>query len=259
MKRLHKPRHRQAEGLFLIEGEQEIRLAAEAGVVIEAILVCESLLGENTALVDKDVVRRFAQTYHAGEPIEVSDSVFAAMAYRGNVKGVLVLARIPEHNLASVPLGTPPLVVVACGLEKPGNLGALLRVADAVGVDVVLVCEGGADLYNPNVIRSSLGAFFAVETLTTSSQKAAAWLRENEITIIAAHPAAVADYRQVNYCSPVALLFGEEKHGIPSVWRPHIRDSVRIPMLGKMDSLNVSCSGAVLLYEVLTQRERPGN
>jgi RNA methyltransferase, TrmH family len=154
-----------------------------------------------------------------------------------------------------LPLSKNPLVLVAAGIEKPGNLGALLRTADGAGVEVLIVCGGEVDLYSPNVIRASLGALFTVATFLLSWEETEQWLQENRIRMIFTSPAVEKKYTEEDYTAAVAICIGSEKEGLPSEWLRTTNSTVKIPMQGQMDSLNTACSGAIVLYEAVRQRQ----
>jgi TrmH family RNA methyltransferase len=187
--------------------------------------------------------------------VEVDQRVYARMAYRDKVEGLLAVAPIPRRNIEAFDVSETPFLLVALGIEKPGNLGALLRTADGAGVDALLLCGGGVDLYNPNVIRASLGAVFTVPAFEMSLESALTWLGKRKIQIILTSPDASTDYTNLDYTGPVAIVLGSEKQGLPEILLRQDITQVKIPMYGQMDSLNVSCSGAILLYEVLRQRK----
>ena len=250
---LNRRRERQREGLFLIEGERELRHAVGGGIVLEKVLCCEELLVGNECLTN---LREVSGLAGDSEVVEVSEEVFAKIAYRDGGGGVLAVGRIPTGNIAEVQLGKEALVLVIEGVEKPGNLGALLRTADGAGVDAVIVCGEGVDLYNPNVVRGSLGALFTVKVLVLTFEAARGWLKSNDIKVIVSSPTAQKDYCEADYSGRIALVLGSEKAGLSGRWLQQGGSAVRIPMAGAMDSLNVSCSGAILLYEALRQRNQ---
>ena len=253
---LNRRRERQREGLFLIEGERELRHAVGGGIVLEKVLCCEELLVGNERLTDLAEVSKLVGK---AEVVQVSAQVFAKIAYRDGGGGVLAVGRIPAGDIGEVKLGEEALVLVVEGLEKPGNLGALLRTADGAGVDAMIVCGEGVDLYSPNVVRSSLGALFTVKVLALTFEQTREWMTANNIRAIVTSPAAEQDYCQVDYAGRVALVLGSEKAGLSARWLDGGGEAVRIGMTGAMDSLNVSCSGAILLYEAVRQRNARAN
>ena len=258
-----KRRSRETLRQFLIEGDRELYHAVQGGVVIEQLFFCPELLTDNQHFNCQEQIDSIIQSGHnldkRNQPsqslVEVSPQVYARIACREKVEGLVAVARQPEFSLADLKLPPQPLLLVVQGLEKPGNLGALLRTADAVGVDAVLVCDAQLDLYNPNVIRSSLGAIFTLPVLAVTLAEAVDWLENHNIQIILSSPSATMDHTDADYTLPVAVVLGSEKQGLPPQWLQQPVCQVKIPMQGKMDSLNVSVSGAVILYEVLRQRK----
>jgi RNA methyltransferase, TrmH family len=234
-------KERQREGLMLVEGYDEISLAIEAGH------------GPRTLLTAPALARREI-SHIAAETITVSPAVFEKMSYRENPDGWLALFPIPRVSLDDLKLSDSPLIVVAESVEKPGNLGAILRTADAAGVDAVLVCDPRVDAYSPNVVRASRGAVFTVPVVETESDEALAWLTRHGIRILAATPAAEAEYTRQDLRGPLAVAVGTEDEGLSHFWMSKAALQVKIPMLGKVNSLNVSIATALIVYEALRQR-----
>jgi TrmH family RNA methyltransferase len=234
-------KERQREGLMLVEGYDEIALAIEAGH------------GPRTLLTAPELARREIGPV-AAETITVSPAVFEKMSYRENPDGWLALFPIPRVVLGDLKLSDSPLVVVAESVEKPGNLGAILRTADAAHVDAVLVCDPRVDAYSPNVVRASRGAVFTVSVVETESAEALTWLSGHGIRILAATPAAEAEYTRQDLRGPLAVAVGTEDEGLSDFWMSKADLKVRIPMMGKVNSLNVSIATALILYEALRQR-----
>jgi len=244
---------REAAGAFVIEGEKELLAAAGGGIELETVLYCPALLGGNQRLRSVEAV---ARTLGAGGATfaAVSQRVYAKLAYRDGGEGLIAVGRAPRRRLEDLKLRPRALVVVVDGVEKPGNLGALLRTADAAGVDAVVVCEPDLDLYNPNVVRASLGALFTVPTCLADGALARAWVGQRGLSVIAASPAAEHLYWEVDYTGAVAVVLGSEEKGLGREWLEAVGRVVRIPMAGAMDSLNLAASGAILLYEAVRQR-----
>ncbi|MBQ3992092.1 MAG: RNA methyltransferase, partial [Bacteroidaceae bacterium] len=186
---------------------------------------------------------------------EVTPEVYEKMAYRGTTEGVMAEVRARYLILEDLKLSESPLVVVLESVEKPGNLGAVLRSADAAGVDAVLVCDALTDLYNPNLIRASLGAAFTVPVVACSSGDAIAYLKEHNVQILTAQLQDSNLYYDTDMRRGTALVMGTESTGLTDVWRQAADAHIRIPMLGRLDSLNVSVSAAILLFEAVRQRE----
>jgi TrmH family RNA methyltransferase len=253
-----KKRLRLQEGVFLIEGERELLHALAGGIEFETVFYCLELLVGNAELNSMEsLAGRFSiGSTGAVELVQVSPRVYGKIALRENTGGIVGVAKIPRRDIYKLQLSKNPLVLVVAGVEKPGNLGALLRTADGAGVEVVIVCDGEVDLYNPNVVRSSLGALFTVPTFPLSWEETGQWLQENRILMIFTSPAVEKDYTEEDYTGAVAIFLGSEKGGLPSEWLRKKASQVKIPMRGQMDSLNVSCSGAIVLYEAVRQRER---
>lgn len=236
-----KSRERRERGLFVVEGQREVARALAAGYEAETLFVCEAYLGEPLA-VEPDKV------------FPVSKEVYERIAYRGGTEGVVAILRTKERSLEALSLRENPLILVLESVEKPGNIGAVLRSADAAGVDAVLVCDPLTDLYNPNLIRASLGALFSVPTLCCTSQEAATWLKRHGIAILTAQLQDSELYYDTDMTRGTALVMGTEDRGLSSFWREQADAHIRIPMAGMMDSLNVSVSAAILCFEAVRQR-----
>jgi TrmH family RNA methyltransferase len=239
--------------LTVVEGLREAGRALANGVRPTEVYLCPSLVKE----ADQPAFARL-QAHLAMLPTtpcyEVTPEVFARLAYREGSDGVLLVIPYLDRRLDDLPVGEPPFLCVIEGVEKPGNLGAILRTADAAGVDGVVVCAGGTDLHNPNVVRASLGALFTVPVVEAPSEEAIAWLRRRQIQIVVATPDASQRYTDVDLRGPVAVVMGSEAHGLSTQWRAAAAGAVVIPMFGAADSLNLATSTALLLYEVVRQR-----
>lgn len=247
--RLRERRHRDREGRSLVEGRDEVALAIASGAAIETLFIEE---GAASARQDRALVSRLG----SAEVIEVTPAVFARLAYRENPDGWLAVVRNPETTLDRLNpgAGTSALLLVVDGVEKPGNLGAMLRTADAAGATGVIVSGAGTDPWNPNAIRASKGAVFAVPLAVASAAEAIAWLRDRGIRIIAADPAAAATHTDSALVGPLAIVVGAEDEGLSPAWRQAADEAVSIPMRGRVNSLNVAASAALLLYEAVRQR-----
>lgn len=243
--RLRGRREREAEGLLMIEGARELSRAAAAGVRLREVFCCPELYSPE------------AQELHgelpAGTPL--SRAAFEKVSGRENPDGLIGLAALPTPALPAP--GPEALVVVLHGLEKPGNVGAILRTADAAGADAVLVLGRGADPYGPNVIRASQGAVFSVPTVALPEAEALAWLADHQFQTVACTPDASRDYWDVALTGRTALLLGTEHQGLPPEWRGTDL-AVKIPMHGQADSLNVATAAALVLYEAVRQRRVVG-
>ncbi|MDP4207104.1 MAG: RNA methyltransferase, partial [Bacteroidota bacterium] len=185
----------------------------------------------------------------------VSRDVYEKIAYRENSGGIVALARPRQHQLEDIPLSNVPLLLVLESVEKPGNLGALLRTADAAGLDGVIVCDPQTDLYNPNVVRSSIGCLFSVPVAICNSSEAIEWMRTKGITIYCTYLQAAVPYHTVDFKRPSAIVMGTEADGITPLWVKAADQNIIIPMRGDADSMNVSTSAAVVVFEACRQRD----
>lgn len=242
---------RERTGTFLIEGLREIERAMAAGLeVIEAY--CGEHLSPEEARIVADLSRVEQLVVH-----ELSEAVLKKISTRENPAGVVVVARMPRPSLAAFRPPQNALVLVSVGLEKPGNLGALLRSADAAGADAVLVA-GGVDIFNPQVIRNSTGVVFSLPVFVASEQAVLDWLQQHRIPMVATTPHTDKTYWDVNLRGPVAIVMGTEHQGLGEAWLHQADMQVKIPMQGQADSLNVSVTAALILYEAKRQRQ-PGS
>ena len=233
---------RREEGLFVVEGQREIEHCIEGGY---------------------EVVEVFKRSQESGVRREVeyivTPQVYEKMAYRGSTEGIIGVVKSKGHSISSVncKLSTVnnPLVIVLESVEKPGNLGAILRSADAANVDAVIVCDPLTDLYNPNLIRASIGAIFTVPTAVCTSQECIAFLKERHIKILTAQLQDSYEYYNYDMRQATAIVMGTESTGLTQQWREAADAHIRIPMLGRLDSLNVSVSAAILMFEAVRQRK----
>jgi len=235
-------RQRQRDGLILVEGVDELTLALNAGLKPQSLLTAPEL------------ATRSINHFNA-ELTTVSRAVFEKISYRDNPDGWLGIFPTPKKSLNDLKLSPSPLVIVAESVEKPGNLGAILRTADAAGVDAVIACDPRVDLWNPNVIRASRGAVFAVPTVEAESSNVLAWLRSKQMRILAATPSAEVVYTDVDLQAPTAIAVGTEDEGLTDFWMQNADIKVKIPMLGRVNSLNVSIATALITYESVRQRD----
>ncbi len=192
---------------------------------------------------------------HPLEVTRVTDDVFRKLAYGNRAEGVILVAPRPDASLQTLTLADNPLVAVLDHVEKPGNLGAVIRTADAAGISAIVVADGGTDLYNPNAIRSSLGAIFQMPMASGSVDDVVEWLRAQRLTIFTTRVDGAVNYTDVDLRSPAAIVLGCESRGLSDRWRDHDMQAVSVPMLGVVDSLNVSATAAVLFYEAVRQRQ----
>jgi TrmH family RNA methyltransferase len=252
--KLRSSRHRAEQRRFLIDGIREIGRALDGGIAIQEVFVLEEQLSgreakQLLARLDKACKSRF----------EVSRSVYDVLAYGSRMEGLVAVGQIPQRSLADLSLPDRPLVAVLEGVEKPGNVGAVLRSADGAGVSAVVVADGGSDLYNPNVIRSSMGTVFTIPICAATSTQTLAWLQEQRLAINAARVDGSIDYTASDLTAGCAIVLGSEAEGLTGTWRGPDITPVRLPMLGLADSLNVSAAAAVLFYEAVRQRNEAEN
>lgn len=238
-------KQRQKDGLILVEGYDELTLALQCGLKPLTLLSAPELASQ-------PLTSPYADT----ESLTVSAGVFQKISYRDNPDGWLGVFPIPANSLADLTLSENPLVIVAEAVEKPGNLGAILRTADAAHVDAVLVCDPHVDVWNPNVIRASRGAVFAVPVVEVDSHEALSWLRSRAMRILAATPSAEHSYSDANLKEALAVAVGTEDEGLTDLWMDNADLRIKIPMHGRVNSLNVSVSTALVIYEAMRQRGR---
>jgi TrmH family RNA methyltransferase len=246
-------RERDRSGLTLVDGTRELRRALDAGVVVAEAFVCDALLAGADARAVLDRLGSDRATVHS-----VSEAVLARLAFGDRTEGVVAVVRLPSVALANLTLPDDPLVVVLEGVEKPGNVGAVLRSIDGAGADALILADGRTDPFNPNAIRASAGTVFSVPLAAASTGSTMAWLHEHGLRIVAARVDADRLYTDVDLTGPLAIALGAESDGLSAPWADGDVVPVRLPMLGVADSLNVSVSGAVLLYEARRQRGLPG-
>ncbi|MBX3012342.1 MAG: hypothetical protein KF832_12580 [Caldilineaceae bacterium] len=252
--KLSKRRERDERRVTMVEGNREIAHALAAGVVPAEVYLCPELA---TSPESRALVAQCEALAQQGRTtlLTVTAAVFGKIAYREESGGLLLLTPYLTRPFAALPLRPNSFFAVIEGVEKPGNLGAILRTADAAGVDGVIVCSGATDVHNPNVVRASLGALFTVPIAEATTTEVIAWLQQQQIAIIAASPDGVCDYTAPDLTQPVAVVMGSEAHGLGPAWFAAAAAMVRIPMRGAVDSLNLSAATAILLYEVVRQRQ----
>jgi TrmH family RNA methyltransferase len=242
---LEKPRERRKQCLFVIEGIKEIKMALEAGYRIGNLFYCEEIIPasalEQLGAADKLIV-------------PVSKEVFEKIAIRESSGGVVAVAEQKTHRLDQVELSANPLLLVLESVEKPGNLGAILRTADAAGIDAVIICDPQTDFYNPNVVRSSIGCIFTKQTASATSEEAISWLQQKGINIYCTSLKASQPYHLIDYKKPTAIVMGTESTGLSDIWLKTSKGNIIIPMQGSIDSMNVSTAAAVVIFEAKRQR-----
>jgi len=242
---LEKPRERRKQQLFLVEGTKEIKLALEAGYKIGNIFFCEEIINKE----ESDFI--YAQDKLL---IPVSKDVFEKIAVRESSGGMLAVAEQKTHRLQEIKLSKNPLLLILESVEKPGNLGAILRTADAACVDAVIICDPQTDFYNPNVIRSSVGCVFTKQIASATSEETIAWLKKENIQIFCTYLKASKPYHQTDFTKPSAIVMGTEATGLSDLWVKNSSANIIIPMGGKIDSMNVSTCTAVVVFEARRQR-----
>jgi RNA methyltransferase, TrmH family len=269
---LRNARHRQRQQRIIIDGVRELARAMSAGVNLIETFICQSLLVDDEAL---SLLKTLETS--GGEILTVSEAVFHKLAFGSRAEGLLGVAEMPQKTLQDLDISMKrphpnplpkgegtlgmapmnnPLIAVLEGVEKPGNVGAVLRSADAAGVSALIVADARTDLYNPNAIRASLGTIFTVPVCEASSDEVLSWLREKDIAVVAAQVDGSVPYTEIDYRRPTAVVLGSEAEGLSSAWTDPDITAVRLPMLGAADSLNVSAAAAVIFYEALRQRSK---
>ena len=237
-----KSAERRKQGVFVVEGRRELEHCMEADYEVVTRFICPELYGDD----------------YPKDAITVTPAVYEKIAYRGTTEGVVATVRTQHLTLDELQLPEHPLLMVLERVEKPGNLGAILRSADAAKADAVIVCDPLTDLYNPNLIRSSIGAIFTVPTVACSSEECIRFLQERNVQILTAQLQDSSLYYDQDMRKATAIVMGTEATGLTEQWRKAATAHIRIPMLGRLDSLNVSVSAAILLFEAVRQREAKG-
>lgn len=246
---------------FLIEGFRELWRATEASWSIDHLFICPELfLGSNESLLIARLKERGAKIFHCSKPL------FQKLSYRDRPDGLLAVA-IQKHLSISylddlLNTHPEPLLLIAEAIEKPGNLGTILRSSDAAGIDALIVCDACTDIYNPNVVRASVGTLFTIPVIEAGSKELIAWLQRRHIPILAATPHAALEFTSTSMVGPLAIVVGTEQLGLSAPWEEAATVRVRIPMQGVADSLNVAMAATLLLYEAVRQRrpiENPGS
>ena len=237
-----KAKARKQSGSFLIEGMREIELAIKGNYEIETILFLPELVSNNqiTKLTDN--------------PIEISKEVYQKLAYRDTTEGILAVAKTKSLQLADLKLSENPLILVMEAIEKPGNIGAVLRTCDAAKIDAVIIANPKTDLYNTNIVRSSVGCLFTNQIATGSTEEVIDYLMQKNINFYSATLQNSTSYHTQNYTLPTALVVGTEASGLSELWRKKATQNIIIPMQGEIDSMNVSVAAAILIFEAKRQR-----
>ncbi|PKD20181.1 rRNA methyltransferase [Salegentibacter salinarum] len=241
-----KSRLRRKEGMFLVEGQREIQLALKGKFELQAVYFCPNL-------ISLEEVQKFTSTEI--QITEISSEVYEKIAYRSSTEGVLAIFKTKKNSLESIKFETKnPLILVAEAPEKPGNIGAILRTADAAKVDAVLIANPKTDLYNPNIIRSSVGCVFTNQIATGSTSEIIDFLKENNISIYAATLQASKPYNDIDFTESTAIVVGTEATGLSEEWRENSTQNIIIPMRGEIDSMNLSVAAGILIFEAKRQR-----
>jgi TrmH family RNA methyltransferase len=254
--KLSNRRQRDAQKKTVVEGVREVERALHCGIVPHEAYICPELI---TTIAATAVWQQLQSLEEKGKLtlFTVTPDLFAKVAYRGQSGGILLVIPYLTPTLSSVSLGESPLLLIIDGGEKPGNLGAILRTADAAGVNAVLVtrtANGGTDIHNPNVIRASLGALFSLPVIEVEQAALLHWLRQHQIKIAALTPEGERPYTKTNLQGPLALVMGSEAFGVGPQWLTAADSRLQIPMVGLVDSLNLSVATAVVVFEAIRQR-----
>lgn len=242
VKRLRKREHRQKTGLVIVEGYTEVSRALQAKIAVEVLYICPEIF--------EDKKGEFTNC----NTIEVTKDVFEQMAFGDRLKGILALCKPEQLELKKLKLGSSPLIVVLEAVEKPGNLGAVLRSCDGAGVDAVILCDGRTDVFNHNVVRSSLGTVFTVQTADASKEELFDYLKENKVRILSTTSKADLIYTQCDLRQSGAIIIGNEHEGLSQFWIDHADEKIKIPLKGIATCLNASASASIIIYEALRQR-----
>ncbi|MGG5486739.1 TrmH family RNA methyltransferase [Gaetbulibacter sp. PBL-D1] len=241
-----KSRERKKSGLFLIEGKRELSLALKGNYDVDTVLFYSELISEEelSSLIPSNIKR-----------IEISKDVFQKIAHRDTTEGIIAVAKTKSHLLDDIIFKSEnPLILVAEAPEKPGNIGALLRTADAANVDAVIIANPKTDLYNPNIIRSSVGCVFTKQVVTGSTKDIVSFLKQHHINIFCAALQASVNYHIQDYTLPTAIVVGTEATGLSDEWLQESTHNIIIPMQGEIDSMNVSVAAGILIFEAVRQR-----
>ncbi len=243
-----KSKARKKAGLFVIEGIREIEIAIKNDFEVYQLLICFDLF-------DADKLNNLKRKLsNATDLIEISKEVYQKIAYRESTEGVIAVAKTKDHSLATIQLPENPLIVVLESLEKPGNIGAVLRTADAANIDAVFIADPKTDLYNPNIVRSSVGAVFTNKIVTAASTEIINYFKNSNIAIYSAILQEAVSYYSVDFKQGSAIVMGTEATGLSDIWREESKSNIIIPMEGQIDSMNVSVAAAVLIFEAKRQR-----
>lgn len=231
-----------------MEGRKEVEMALAAGNEFNSVYYIDGL-------ADHDLLQLIRKKYPRIDIVELSTELFGKISYRETTGGLIAVVATKALKLSDLKLSDKPLILVLEAVEKPGNLGAILRTADAAAVDAVICCNIPSDIYNPNAVRSSLGTVFTVPLVVASNEETMAWLRLNKISTYCTNLHKAKDYHLQDYRGPSAIVLGTEATGVSNEWADFAGQNVKIPMLGKIDSMNVSVATAIMVYEAKRQRD----
>ena len=244
LKLQEKSRERKKQQLFIIEGKREVELAFKSDFEIESLL-----------FISQKIEHQYLKQFNAKEVIEITSEVYQKIAYRESTEGIIAIAKSKYIDLKSLTFKNKhPLILVLEGIEKPGNIGAMIRTADAANIDAVILADPKTDQYNPNVIRSSVGGVFTKNIVISSSKDIIAFFKKNDIKMYAATLQNSNLYTNQNYTEASAIIVGTEAKGLTQIWRDHSSKNINIPMQGEIDSMNVSVAAAIILFEAKRQR-----
>lgn len=243
-----KARERKLQNLIVIEGFREIRLALLSGFTITTLIYCKELIN------NKELNKLVSHTISSFEMAEVPTEIYNRLAYRKDNGGVIALANSKRLLFRDIKLSSNPLLLILESVEKPGNLGAILRTADAANLDAVIICDPQTDIYNPNSIRSSLGCIFTMPVVTSTTEHTIMWLKSNKISMYGTALTATHFYHENDFRHASAIIMGSEANGLSQKWLDETDHLIKIPMNGKIDSMNVSTSAAIVVFEALRQR-----
>lgn len=254
-----KSRERRKTGLFVIEGQREIALAIKGGYLLNTLLFCSEIISGEEIFNLKEIANNDTDF------MEITSEIYEKLAYRGSTEGVLAIAHTKDLNISNLVISGPfndqtlsgaegPLILVAEAPEKPGNIGALLRTADAAKADAVIIANPRTDMYNPNIIRSSVGCLFTNQIATGSTSEIISFLKENHINIYCAALQASVPYHTCDFKESTAIVVGTEATGLSDEWLQNSTQNIIIPMQGEIDSMNVSVAAGILIFEAKRQR-----
>ncbi|MEM7532844.1 MAG: RNA methyltransferase [Chloroflexota bacterium] len=247
--KLHQRRHRDRQGKLIIEGYRAVLRAIENGYPLETLYICPSLFfGKNEPWLIESVRKTGVQV------IDVAEPAFLKMAYRQRPEGLLAVASQVRHALIEQQTESNGFYLIAESIEKPANLGSILRTADGAGVNATIVCDACTDIFNPNVVRASVGTFFSVPVWEASTAETIDWCQAQGIVTLAATPQADKLYTEVDMTKPIAIVVGTEQYGLSEQWLTCADAQIKLPMFGQVNSLNVAIAASLLLYEAVRQR-----